>query len=203
MYPVNKKQQEIRLNITSFINRPVEGSLPNSSTSLKGLIRGVPIGDALGEIEEILKDQNVTDAFRPTGPDGLPAERIILSSSTKIPMRVTKANLSFELQQYFPNPYRCHRCWRLGHTRANCHSKSQACQKCGVSHDQSINCHTRCVNCGCRDHEADSITCPAYIESKNVLRMAITEKISVKEARTCIRSSYSAVAKAGIPHKTV
>lgn len=56
-------------------------------------------------------------------------------------------------------------------------------------------CQIKCINCGSDTHEADSFTCPTYVEAKNAIKMAKTENISVQEARRRLAVSFSTVAK--------
>ena len=201
VHPMDTKQQEILLSLTSIAGRPVSCSLPRSSTTYKGIIRGVPTTDSVDDIKSALADQSVTDAFRPKNRDAEESDRIILTFSSRIPPRVKIASMSYEVQQYYPNPYRCRRCWRLGHTQTFCQSKAQGCKKCGLAHEEKDACQTKCINCGNQDHECDSISCPAYVEAKNILKLATVENISIKEARLKSQSLYSTITRAPIAHR--
>ncbi len=44
-------------------------------------------------------------------------------------------------------------------------------------------CSIKCVNCHSPSHEADSDTCPEYVEMKAILKTAATQGIKIKEAR--------------------
>lgn len=55
---------------------------------------------------------------------------------------------------------------------------------------------TRCVNWGQHDPEADSTSCLAYIEAKRILKLAIIEGITVKEAWIKSGTLYSSIVKA-------
>ncbi len=198
VYPNDREQQEILLGIQSLAGRPVSCSLPNSFLTHKGFIRGVPTADSIDDIKAALEDQNVVEVYRPQNRDevGAPSDRLILTFSSTLPHRVKIASMSYEVQQYYPNPYRCRKCWRLGHTLKFCQATVQRCKKCGLSHEESVACQTRCVNCGHHDHEADSFSCPAYAEAKSILKLAIIEDITVKEARLRSSTLYSSITKA-------
>lgn len=196
--PTDLNQQENLLTISALLERPVKCSLPTSSTSFKGVVR-LP-DESIEDIKTALAGQNVKDAHRPIRPDGTQSGIVVLTFSTRIPSSVKIACMNYEVRQFIPNPFRCRQCWRLGHTQTHCNSKTVACKKCGTAHDLSGTCRPKCVNCGLENHEADSTTCPAYIEAKNTIKMAVLENISVKEARIRMRRAYSAVTKSTVPN---
>nr|CAH0101968.1 unnamed protein product [Daphnia galeata] len=195
VHPVDSKQQEVLLNIKQIAGRPVSCSLPNSFRKFKGRIQGVPVEDTIEEIKKALENQDVVDAFRPKNPDGSPSEKIILTFASGLPGRVKISSMSYDVRQYFPTPFRCRLCWRLGHTHSFCGSKIQMCKKCGQHHETGVVCQQRCVNCGKSDHESDSAACPSYVELRNALKIAVMENITVKEARMRSQSLYSTIAR--------
>jgi hypothetical protein len=56
-------------------------------------------------------------------------------------------------------------------------------QNCGKSHHSESLCSTKCVNCHSPTHDADSDTCPEFVEMKAILKTATTQGITIKEAR--------------------
>ncbi|KAK4025152.1 hypothetical protein OUZ56_010652 [Daphnia magna] len=103
------------------------------------------------------------------------------------------------LPMSIPNPYRCRKCWRLGHTATKCNANETNCKKCGNQHPGHLDCSTRCINCGSNAHEADNYTaCPAYIEVKRIIEMVALEGIAVNEARTRYSSSYSSTVRRAV-----
>lgn len=182
----------INLNNTLVGPRKITTSLTKSAQSIRGIIRNVPIHDSDFEIAEALKLQGVVSA-RSIHPNSaissIPSGNVILSFSTPLPDRVKMSNISYPVQLFIPNPFRCVSCWRLGHTKALCKLSSPTCKRCGNTHSSDIPCQIRCINCGCSDHEADSVLCPSYVEMKKVLRIATIENISIRDAKKLINSS--------------
>ena len=84
---------------------------------------------------------------------------------------------------YVPNPIRCSHCQKLGHVSSNCNGKP-SCAKCGQEGHNNTECSANaiCVNCA-GPHEASDKTCPAWIKEKNVMKIKITQKVSIPQAR--------------------
>jgi hypothetical protein len=202
VHPHDKDQQAILLELKSLQGRPVLCSLPNSSFAYRtGVIFGVPINDSTEEIQEALADQNVNHVKRlpMRGRPDVLSETVILTFSSPLPDRVKMASMSYQVKVSVPNPYRCYKCWRLGHTSQRCGSNNTHCKKCGRPHPDNIECTTRCVNCGSHTHESDCNECPAFLEIKKILKMAYLEGITVGEARTRVTNLNNASSRRLIP----
>jgi len=161
--------------------RVMVGNCPLS----KGIIHGVPIADKEDEILAALADQNVVHVKRlpVKGHPEILSETVILTFSSKFPDRVKIAAMIYRVQQSFPIPFRCRKCWLLGHPTSRCSQASVCCKKCGKSHPPESLCSTKCVNCHSPSHDADSDTCPEFVEMKAILKTATTQGITIKEAR--------------------
>lgn len=187
--PADRQQQEILINLNgkSCAKRKIASSISRVLATFKGIIRGAPIADSNEEICAALSDQGVVDAFRFSSRDSAlsPSGSVVLTFSSKPHSRVFLASVSFVVEPFFPSPFRCRKCWRLGHTTRNysLSCPNPRCKKCGCEHDQGVFCDTKCVNCNRRDHEADSNDCSAFREAKTVLRIAAEENITVQDAR--------------------
>lgn len=97
----------------------------------------------------------------------------------------------YKVKRYFPSPYRCKTCWRLGHTNTYCNS-DPICKKCGEHQKTNNICvNQKCINCGQSDHEADSPDCPIYKEAKKVIRIAVHNNIDMREARLRYNNQHS------------
>ena len=116
------------------------------------------------------------------------SETIILTFSSLLPDRVKMSSMSYQVKISVPNPYRCYKCWRLGHISQRSGSNSNHCKKSGRPPPENVECTctTRCVNCGSHTHESDCNECPVFMEMKKILKMAYLEGITVGEARTRI-----------------
>ncbi|KZR98308.1 Uncharacterized protein APZ42_006336, partial [Daphnia magna] len=111
------------------------------------------------------------------------SETVVLTFIATIPDRVTLASMSFRVQMSIPNPYRCHKCGKLGHTTARCNANLESCKKCSKPHPQNQDCSTHCINCNNDSHESSDNECPSYREMKKIIKMAYLEGIPIEEAR--------------------
>lgn len=191
--PTTSEQQEILLKQTEIAGRAVSCSLPIFSSSLKGVIFGVPISDNEIDISAALADQNVIHSKRlpMRGHPEIPSETVLLTFLSQIPARVKIAAISYRVQESIPTPFRCKQCWRLGHSTTRCNAPTDCCKNCGKLHSSDFTCSTMCTNCKSLPHEADSEKCPEYLEIKTILKISVIQGISVKEARAHHNRSYS------------
>ena len=183
---IDLDQQKKLLSLDSIVNPTVICSLPNSSANNKnGVIFGVPIADGELELLEALRDQGVTNVKRlpmKNRPE-IASETVILTFETQLPERVKIAAMSYRVQVSIPNPYRCNRCGRLGHTTARCRASSEACKTCNRQHQADQRCSFHCINCNEDSPTSLDIECPAYKEMRKIIRMAYLEGISIEEAK--------------------
>ncbi|GBO36212.1 hypothetical protein AVEN_5960-1 [Araneus ventricosus] len=155
---------------------------------------------------EDLKGQNVIAVRRITVKrDGqlLPTKNLILTFSLPtIPKSVRIAYLNCSVRPYIPNPLRCFKCQRFGHTVQACRG-IQSCARCSLPGHDSQTCSETpcCINCK-SDHPAYSKTCPRWKIEKEIQTVKIKQNLSFKEARKIVMDrtpragvSYSAVAK--------
>lgn len=164
VYPEDIGQREALLKISKIANRTLTAALPNSMTGRKGIIHRVPVSESEADLLDLLGPQGVTkvERFTKTSNDArVPSETIALTFKGPLPTRVTLVALSFKLHTYYPSPFKCVKCWKLGHTRNHCNSKDQNCKTCGQYHNTSEPCTQKCVNCHSDDHPSDSKECPA------------------------------------------
>ncbi len=128
----DQSQQTSLLGIKTLLGRPMTCTVLNSSLANKnGVIFGVPISDTEEDILETLNDRGFTSVKRlqvRNRPE-IQLETVILTFTTLIPDRVMIASMCFRLLISVPNPYRCSKCGRLGHTTSRCDSNQQACRK--------------------------------------------------------------------------
>ena len=117
--PANKDQMGNLLALTSLACRNATCSLPKSFTGSKGIIRNVPTTFTDEELHVELADQGVMEVrwfMRNIEAGTIPTEIVRLSFIIKRPTRVYAGPLSFPVSEFIPSPYRCKKCWRLGHT---------------------------------------------------------------------------------------
>jgi hypothetical protein len=93
----------------------------------------VPIPDKEEEILEALADQNVIQVKRLPikGQPEIFSENVILTFSAPLPIRVKIAAMSYCAKQLIPSPFRCKKCWKLGHSTTRCGSSIRAVKNAG------------------------------------------------------------------------
>lgn len=105
-------------------------------------------------------------------------EKIILGSSI------------YRVDPHVPEPARCYKCCRLGHTSNTCRSK-KICGSCSQEGHDSKECSSeqpKCINCkGC--HTSFSKDCPTYRKEQNICRIVTSKNVNFQEARKIYDSS--------------
>jgi hypothetical protein len=197
IYPSDLTQQQAFLQLSSAANRSLSASLPKSSTGKKGIIHNVPLSESEEDLLDSLLLQGAIKVERfhrsIDGSTTAPTGTVCITFDSPPPSRVTIVALSFTVSTYYPSPYKCSKCWKLGHTKNHCTSSDIKCRKCGDAHDESMLCSQKCVNCSSPDHLSDSKTCPAFLDLSALIKFSIDNDISIKEARSQIGKTYSAV----------
>uniref|UniRef100_T1JDD0 CCHC-type domain-containing protein n=1 Tax=Strigamia maritima TaxID=126957 RepID=T1JDD0_STRMM len=92
--------------------------------------------------------------------------------------------MSCPVRAYIPNPLRCFKCQKFGHTQQSCRF-SPACDNCGGA-DHIANICTAsspsCVNCR-GAHPASSRQCPTYTFEKRIQEYKVSNNVSYFEAK--------------------
>jgi hypothetical protein len=89
----------------------------------------------------------------------------------------------YSTQLFIPNPMRCFKCNRIGHTFKNCRSPFDTCMKCSEGkHELPCNNTPRCINCN-QDHSANSPNCIIYKIAKETIAIKTKERCSYREAK--------------------
>ncbi|XP_023239425.1 uncharacterized protein LOC111638033 [Centruroides sculpturatus] len=146
------------------------------------------------DIQIGLSDQGVTAVLRISiRCDGklIPTRHLILTfNKPTLPSTVAAGYLCCHVRPYIPNPLRCFKCQRFGHSQTSCHGKS-ACAQCEKDHE-STECTTTpcCVNCK-EAHPAYSRKCPTWQREKVIQRVKTINNIPYPEARCMVTLSAS------------
>jgi hypothetical protein len=145
------------------------------------------------EILENLKDQLVCAVRKITiRRDGKvsPTKHTILTfSSPTLPPHINAGYLRCPVRPYVPNPLRCFKCQRFGHSKFSCRG-STTCARCAVVGHDSEKCNnekTVCVNCK-GEHPSFSRLCPSWQAEKEVQVLKHEKGLSYGEARKLINS---------------
>ena len=180
---VDKETQSQKLLKTTKLNLTMDNAIPidvsphYSLNTKKGVIRCPDIKDCTDdEILEGLKTEGVIKLDRiSVFRDGQrkPTGTFILTfQSQTLPKYIRVGYYRVAVSQFIPNPVRCYKCQKFGHTKFNCR-KNEVCTKCGqedhTDHQECKN-EAKCVNCQGK-HESNNKECPKWKEEKEIQRI--------------------------------
>ncbi|GFU62247.1 putative RNA-directed DNA polymerase from transposon X-element [Trichonephila clavipes] len=142
------------------------------------------------EILEGLSDQGVTQVRRikiKKDSSLFPTKNLILTfNSPKLPSNIKAGYLNCKVRPYIPNPLRCFKCQRFGHSQTSCRGQL-TCSRCASVGHASTDCslEPKCINC-LQPHPLDSKICPKWKIEKQIQEIKTTKNISYPEARKLI-----------------
>ncbi|GFT26356.1 uncharacterized protein TNCV_264011 [Trichonephila clavipes] len=116
-----------------------------------------------------------------------------------LPQTIKAGYLNCKIRPYIPNPLRCFKCQRFGHSQTACRGQL-TCSRCASVGHASSDCtlEQKCVNCS-QPHSADSKLCPKWKIEKEIQTIKTNRNISYIEARKFITpqpsQTYAQVAK--------
>ncbi|GBO20814.1 hypothetical protein AVEN_154276-1 [Araneus ventricosus] len=113
---------------------------------------------------------------------------ILTFHSPKIPESVRAGYIKLTVRPYIPNPLRCFKCQRFGHSKASCRG-TLTCARCAKAGHDSSDCKAseKCVNCK-GSHTSFSRLCSAWKFEKEVIAEKVKKDISFLEARKIVKS---------------
>ncbi|GBN99029.1 hypothetical protein AVEN_62332-1 [Araneus ventricosus] len=201
-----KQAKEIS-KIKALSTIPVTVKPHATLNSSKGVIScGELLNESEEKITEELKSQGVIHVRRITiRRDGqlLNTKHLILTfDSNKLPEHIKAGYMRLSVRTYIPNPLRCFKCQRFGHSKTSCRG-TLTCARCAeVGHDCTRT--EKCVNCK-GEHTSFSRNCLASKQEKEIITTKTKKQISYQEARKLVKSqtptpgnSYVSVAKKSI-----
>ncbi|GBM60727.1 hypothetical protein AVEN_147981-1 [Araneus ventricosus] len=96
--------------------------------------------------------------------------------------------MRLSVRTYIPNPLRCFKCQRFGHSKTSCRG-TLTCARCAeVGHDSTDCTRTeKCVNCK-GEHTSFSRKSFAWKQEKEIITTKIIKQISYQEARKLVKS---------------
>ena len=114
----------------------------------------------------------------------IPTSTLILTFDRPcLPNHIKCGFYNLRVRQYIPNPLRCFKCQKFGHTQDRCKSPSVICVSCGhEAHESECQFPPCCVNCH-GNHASNSRDCPSFKSEKEIQKIRVTEKVSFPEAR--------------------
>ncbi|GFU15234.1 uncharacterized protein TNCV_3937891 [Trichonephila clavipes] len=119
--------------------------------------------------------------------------------SPNLPTSIKAGYLNCKIRPYIPNPLRCFKCQRFGHSQTACRGQL-TCSRCASVGHASSDCtlEQKCINCS-QPHSADSKLCPKWKIEKEIQTFKTNRNISYIEARKFITpqpsQTYAQVAK--------
>ncbi|GFU11475.1 uncharacterized protein TNCV_4742181 [Trichonephila clavipes] len=142
------------------------------------------------EILDGFSDQGVIQVRRITikkDATSIPTKHLILAfNSPKLPCTIKAGYLNCKIRPYMPNPLRCLKCQRFGHSQTSCRGQL-TCSRCASAEHSSTDCslEPKCINC-LQSHASDSKLCPKWKLEKQIQEIKINKNISYSEARKLI-----------------
>ncbi|GFS80391.1 uncharacterized protein TNCV_3448181 [Trichonephila clavipes] len=172
------------------------GGEPKSIKRLRGVISEPDLLSTSGsEILEGFSDQGVIQVRRITikkDSNIIPTKHLILIfNSPKLTTTVKAGYLNCKIRAYIPNPLRCFKCQRFGHSQIACRGQL-TCSRCASVGHSSADCslEQKCVNCS-QPHSSDSKQCPKWKAEKEIQAIKSNRNISYLEARKLIAPQLS------------
>ncbi|GFW50406.1 putative RNA-directed DNA polymerase from transposon X-element [Trichonephila clavipes] len=188
---VSALQSKSFLLVKTFIDPTLTVTPHKSLNSCRGVISEPDLLCASeAEIFEGLFDLGVTQVRRITilrDSTRLPTKHIILTfNSPKLPTTIKAGYLNCKMRPYVPNPLRCFKCQRFGHSQTSCRGQL-TCSRCASVGHASTDCvlEPKCVNC-LQPHPSDSKMCPKWKIEKQIQEIKTNKNISYPEARKLI-----------------
>ena len=190
---------------------PIHVSAHRSKNSGRGVIFCDDLeGVSDDEIADGLSEFGVISARRIlTRKAGVlvPTHSVILTfNKVDLPSEVLVGYLRVKVRPYIPNPIRCFRYLRFGHTRDSCRNRP-TCAKCAATDHRRDDCSAeseRCVNCDAtqRPHSTYDQRCPAFIREKEILTIKTSDRISYREARERYNTKHPKRSYASVADET-
>ena len=181
------------------VSIPISVTPHKTKNTTKGIVNCFDLKDVENEdIVDGLAFYGVVEARRILSRRGgvsVPTNNIVLTfSGTELPSHITVGYVRVKVRTFIPNPMRCFRCQRFGHTRTSCRGKP-TCSKCSSTDhiDDECGSHTlKCVNCGDDQtpHASYDRSCPAYAREKEINTIKATKNISFREARDLYNETH-------------
>ncbi|GBL75632.1 putative RNA-directed DNA polymerase from transposon X-element [Araneus ventricosus] len=191
---VDSKQASVISKLTHLGTFPVETSFHKTLNVSRGVLSNpdfIHVTEA--EFLEELRDQNVCAARRINiRRDGrlIPTQHVVLTFQTPVlPKSIKAGYINCKLGPYIPNPLRCFKCQRYGHSQQSCRGTDPVCGKCAESGHETNVCPSdtfKCRNCSGL-HAASSKSCPTWIFEKEVIAVKIKRNITFPEARQIVK----------------
>ena len=190
-----RQQSENLLKNKTFVGHEVYIYAHKTLNSSRGVVRCKDLSYCtIEEIEENLRPQGVTAVKRVSvkrDNKTIQTNTYFFSfNSPTVPKNIKVGFLKVNVSVYIPNPMRCYRCQKFGHTESRC-AKTPVCGRCSFVGEEHVysTCtnELKCVNCG-GSHLSRSQECPIWKLEKETLNIKYTENVSFPDARKIART---------------
>ncbi|GBN52930.1 hypothetical protein AVEN_47435-1, partial [Araneus ventricosus] len=191
-----RKQAQQIIQLKSLDTIPVTVSAHATLNSSNGVIS---CGELLHvPVEEVLKGfqpQGVTHVQRiKIRRNGhlIDTKHLILTfHSPKIPDSVRAGYIKLTVRSYIPNPLRCYKCQRFGHSKASCRL-TLTCARCAEAGHDSSDCTAseKCVNCK-GSYTSFSRSCSAWKFEKELIAEKVKKKYFVSRSQATCQISHT------------
>lgn len=193
----DNKEAELITKISSIGNIPVAIKFHEKLNSRKGTIYAPEfVGEDTSLILEELKDQGVSEVYRPPNSRG---RHILTFNRSALPVDVKLCLNVYKVEVYIQNPLRCKNCLILGHHFRECALPAR-CASCGVLKHEGPCTAQFCPGCDTAEHDAMSNVCPKYRFEKEVERVKTMEGCS---RRVAVSRCQARATTASAPHPLV
>ncbi|GFT06937.1 putative RNA-directed DNA polymerase from transposon BS [Trichonephila clavipes] len=171
----------------TFLDSPLTISPHKSLNSSCGVISEPDLlSTPEAEILDGFSDQGVIQVRRITIKKDatiIPTKHLILTfNSPKLPCTIKAGYLNFKIRPYIPNPLRCFKCQRFGHSQTSCRGQL-TCSRCASAGHSSTDCslEQKCINC-LQSRASDSKLSPKWKLEKQIQEIRTNKNISYSEA---------------------
>ncbi|GBM48556.1 hypothetical protein AVEN_184575-1 [Araneus ventricosus] len=196
------RQSEQLLSIKKF-DIPITVSAHASLNYTRGVMSTdefLIVSDSELEAQKVIAARRIT-----LKRDGqiIPTRHVILTFDTPVlPKKITAGYISCDIRPCIPNPVRCFKCQRFGHTKTACRGSSALCPRCSEpGHEETI-CQNPEKFLIVREIMLHTQTCPKWKLEKEIQSVKVTRNISIQESRKIAHDrtpktnhSYSAALK--------
>ena len=186
---VSEKEVAELLKITSFGGIPCVSARHVKFNRSKGVVRNHELKGC--SIEEIVANcEGVVEARRITvrrGETTIETNTVVLTfDSCRPPATVRASYLVLEVRPYVPNPLRCFKCQKFGHSQLRCRHAA-VCARCGKTGHPEKDCKASpcCPNCQ-GQHTAFSKECQTWLRERAIQEYKAKHGCSFQEARKTV-----------------
>lgn len=183
----NKDQAELLLKCPKFTELGFRCQLAFESSRSYGVVKGIDLDMEDKEIMEAFEsDCKIIsiDRLKRLNNEGkwIKSESIrICFDSPSLPSYVVAYGCRFKVERYVFPVTQCSGCWKFGHLRKFCPSKTIKCPKCGENHENCDIKDVKCLNCK-GDHIVLDKSCPIFIKEKNIRHIMSEQNVTYRKA---------------------